>query len=1278
MENSQKPDAILGLIRSAESTSYDDFYRGSKLAPPKPLSQMTVKEVRAWQRQSVRSGSASTAAGGYQIIGGTLDSLVKSMRLSGNELFDADLQDRMGMQLMVEKGYNSWTSGKITDAQFANNLAKTWAGLPIVNGPKKGRSYYAGDGLNKSNVDPTNVFKALNAARTGGTYDVAWGNGGVPSISGQPSEYEAKVTDFTAGQSLSGPANDALAQSPAPSYRPMTADVPAPDAEENQFTAWDGFKLAVQEEWIGMNVARQMGREEFTPDASYEMTDDEFAELTDGLDEAYWSGLFAATSGAHARALRERMMKDQEADQKLASLGWGGLGLRIGAAILDPVAIALSAATEGAAAPLVYGAKVGRIGRALRAGTAAGAVNAGIDGYLATQDETMGWADVATSAAAGFVLGGALGARAGRIPEDKALEKALQKAEGDNIMRTFVGGVADGSIGAKRVEQDPDFSVAEIVGMESEGAPKTAMAGARFDRSAVLKSSESDVMRRVGGGLLDDPIGNADGSAMKASVEQKVARDERVRLGRFYRTYNQSYNAWLKEQGKRLFWQHGAGERAEFNRQVSMAVRRDLNSVTNQHVNAVAGQMKKEFADLLEFGKQSGVRGFDQVKANHNYMVRRHRIERLDDLVNEFGEGNINRLVAESIRSANRKYRAKAGGTRDVDEIDYEDALTMAAAYVKSIRSRRYGEFNLNRALSGQDVDTLKMMLDDAGMSPEEITRITDKVRLDMDNGEQGRISSAKWRLDLDEQFSLDLVSAKGAKRTVKIEDFLENDAEVLFGQYVRSVSAAGHLEGFLKEFRVRDAEGFLPAHAPSFETVKAYIAKDAGAKGMSSKQFQKEMEVLENSYKMMMGIAIERPSSARTAQRFIRDFNFSRIGGQLGVAQLAEVGNIIGNGGMRVLMQNIPALKGIYANAKTGKFSDAQLNEIEAIWGFGTDLERMNMSPIFDEAGGVEQATRFQKTDHFLQRAKKVTVVGSGMGHVNMALQRLNARVLVQRFMDDANGTRDINTKRLRVMGIDDDLHERIQQQMRKHVSQTDGMLGRKVSTINIEKWDDISAKNAFINGVDRWARKSIQENDIGSMPDFMSKDLAKTIFQFRSFMLGAWSKQTLSGLHHRDWEAASAFLTTMFFGGLFYAGQTYVNSIGRDDRQDYLNDRLSPDKLGLAAFQRSGFSSILPVGLDMGTTAVGLDPIFDFRTSGLKSGGVKASELILSNPTGDLIDGAARATSGIVQGLFNEDYTFSEQDAKAVTKLFLLQNAFAIRNVLAAVNGSLPQYSQ
>lgn len=1280
----QTPAALLSLIRGAEtSRGYDDYSTYAVIAPPKPVTQMTVREVQQWQRKAARAGSKSVAVGGYQMITKTFNGVVEEMGLTGDEIFDVSLQDRMGTQLLARRGYNEWLAGDLTDDQFSDNLAMEWAGLPRATGPKRGRSHYAGDGMNGATVNNATVFEALEAARNGTPWEYKGGGAAGGSRRGVPASEQRRLmlADLHPNENYTGADMEQIGQTPSAVYRSVLDDKAAADAVETP-SFWDAAGMAIDEEWLGTNIARQMGRPEFAPDYDFQFTEELWSEVTEGLPAVYQEGLEDATSEAHARALAKELQRQSEVDQKLSSLGWGGTGLRIGAAILDPAALIVSAASEGAAAPFIYGAKVGKVGRFLRAGAAAGAVNAGIDGYLVSQDPTGQWEDIAFSAAAGFVLGGSLGAFR-RMPEDDAMMDIVRTSLEDAEVDPAARGTADGSLSAARVPQETNLSPAEQVRIESESAPKTAkpLGAPRIDRVGILKQSENGITRRLAGLLAEDAVGNADGSVNVRGASENVARETRVRLGRFYRDYNEAYKAWRKERGLR-WWQHGAQTRREFNSMVGTAVRRELDATTNTHVSKVASRIKREFADLLEFGREQGIRGFDEIKENYNYMVRKHRIAALDDMVAEYGRGNINQLIAGSLISANRKWRNKnPARAAAVEDIDYEDALNIADSYVNSIRSRRYGEFSLNRALSGQDMDTLKMMLDDAGMAPEEVARISDKVRFQVDSSERGRIGNAKWRLDLDETFSMEAFGKDGTKRTIRIEDFLENDAEVLFTSYARSVLGAGYMEEALSGFKVRGADGEMPQHSPSFETVKGYIAKEAQEKGISESDMRSEFRMLDNLYKAVMGQPVEAPSKTREAQRYLRDYNFSRIGGQLGVAQLAEIGNPLGQGGVRVLMQNLPALRKIFWSAKHGGFKDDLFNEIEAIWGFGTDLTRTSTNVKFDDSLGSFEGTDFgssalTKLDHGLQRAKIGTSVGSGMAHINMVLQRLNSRVLVQRFMDDATGKRGINDKRLRVMGISEELHPRIQEQLRKHVDQAQGLLGRKVKRINIEKWDDLDAKNAFINGVDRWAKKSIQENDVGNMPDLMSYELGKTVFQFRSFMLAAYSKQLLSGLHHRDWETFSSFMTSMMFGGLFYAAQQQVNSIGRSDREEWLEKRLSPESIGKAAFQRAGFSSVLPVAADLVGGFVTPEPIFDYRSSGLKSGGGDLT-FVLSNPSADLIDGTIRGARGVTRALLNGDYDYSQEDLKALTKIMLFQNAFGIRNVLAAMGSSLPRYS-
>ena len=48
---------------------------------------------------------------------------------------------------------------------FANNIAKEWASMPVVTGAAKGKSYYGGDGINKSLVSVDAFLDAVRSVR---------------------------------------------------------------------------------------------------------------------------------------------------------------------------------------------------------------------------------------------------------------------------------------------------------------------------------------------------------------------------------------------------------------------------------------------------------------------------------------------------------------------------------------------------------------------------------------------------------------------------------------------------------------------------------------------------------------------------------------------------------------------------------------------------------------------------------------------------------------------------------------------------------------------------------------------------------------------------------------------------------------------------------------------------------------------------------------------------------------------------------------------------------
>lgn len=167
-------EPLLAFIRYHEAKGdFDAIWAKIKKAdrPRKPLTAMTIGEVLAWQ-DSIDAKYQSEAAGAYQFLEDTLRSIYSPAGLTLSTLFDRAAQDRLAFHLLQGRGLHNYLAGRMTAEAFCNALAREWASLPVVtdvlrknkNGTetliRKGQSYYAGDGLNKS-LTEADTFLAL-------------------------------------------------------------------------------------------------------------------------------------------------------------------------------------------------------------------------------------------------------------------------------------------------------------------------------------------------------------------------------------------------------------------------------------------------------------------------------------------------------------------------------------------------------------------------------------------------------------------------------------------------------------------------------------------------------------------------------------------------------------------------------------------------------------------------------------------------------------------------------------------------------------------------------------------------------------------------------------------------------------------------------------------------------------------------------------------------------------------------------------------------------------
>jgi muramidase (phage lysozyme) len=211
MDKTVPPGAarLLDFIGSIEAPNgYDTLHGNAQRRYSWRLTDLTIGEVLA-KGATWPKAHGSSACGRYQFMAGpghTLAGLCRELRLRSDQVFDADLQDRLGYHLLRRRGYDAFAAGALSTVEFAKRLAQDWASLPVLAPTKgakrfvlRGQSYYAGDGLNKALVKPERVEAVLAAA----TARIK-GQPVAPTLQTEAEKVEEKATKEAAGAAATG------------------------------------------------------------------------------------------------------------------------------------------------------------------------------------------------------------------------------------------------------------------------------------------------------------------------------------------------------------------------------------------------------------------------------------------------------------------------------------------------------------------------------------------------------------------------------------------------------------------------------------------------------------------------------------------------------------------------------------------------------------------------------------------------------------------------------------------------------------------------------------------------------------------------------------------------------------------------------------------------------------------------------------------------------------------------------------------------------------------
>jgi hypothetical protein len=960
--------------------------------------------------------------------------------------------------------------------------------------------------------------------------------------------------------------------------------------------------------------------------------------------------LGSAWSASHAESRLGQMERDFADEQLLASGGGTALLARLGAALLDPVDIAVALSTGGVGGALAKGGRFGKIlTTAVSASAAGGATEALLSSDNVMRDET----DVAFAALAGLTVGGALGTWTSReLKEFTDFADDVAKGNIDVAAQRLLGDSAGAAkakpqsmVPNKPLYDNPDEAIDAMEAPEFKFKFLNKMLGNIQGR---LFHSESETVRKVSSALFEGGFLKNRGTRA-LTVENRATMLDMVFQRNIYAETMSDFKGWAKRMG------HGAVKREmttsvgeDFYSQVGKAMRGVTDDISEEASNA-AGKIKQQMDNIYKLAQEAGVEGFEEGRLLDDYFPRVLNKGKFNEARLKYGDDALSQFYRDAIRKAQ-------------PEIEDALALKIAKAYVRTMREKVAGiEDDLLHGIRLDDIDRMRAGWD--GQPPREVLDLIEELEAikKADLNERGTISHAKHRIRFDELHADDIAVDGVTAGRLQFTDLYENDARLVLARYSRAMH--GH---------IAMAEKLGVKSRMDFERLTKQMASEAEDLGEDARKVEMAFR---DGYNLMLGQPIERwnpNGDAAQLSRMFSAYNYGGRGGQFGVNALAELGNVVAMGGFRSMLRIIPDLKRVMQRAADGELEHpiARFVELNFAPGVNTMITPAvrNLDELAEGFGGTSVIQQFAaKMDPYLKSLGRQTSITSGLGPITDATQRLAAVRHVERLAKFAKrAPTEKQRERLRASGISNEMQDRIFAMLKE------GAAGKyrkgRLVDIDMDRWTDSEALAAFSESSQRVTRDAIQMPDISTSTTLFNHPAGRLIFQFMRFPMDAVNKQLLRHMHHMDGESATAAVSSFGIASLVYMAQ---QSIEYANDPETLKERLDPKQIAKIGFMRTGYSSLLPGVMDSALWAGGFDPQFSMG----RSSGLTTIFPIAANPTTTLLKNAATFGGGITRSALQDDIQFSQADMRAGLQTLPYYRALGLKNLWHSIEQQFPE---
>lgn len=892
--------------------------------------------------------------------------------------------------------------------------------------------------------------------------------------------------------------------------RATSATVLSSPQDDFEPTAWQQTVAAFQRENL---VGSVLSSEQVDlPTADFFKVDDNYNPFDDlsGYEE-YEDRFVNVFNTKAANAVKADIDRERRNEQVLNAGGWTSVGLQIGAAVADPTILLPGGAVVRSGRVGYSAAKtVGSVGLAAAAGTAVQET-----GLQLTQ-QTRTAAESAVNIAGSAILGGMAGG---------AIATWLSHTEASALARRI-------DVDLETPAVNP-YDVTESIVRRAQAAGAASVADVKIDDLGPAGSwdlelirratqtynpgvqtmlSPSQKVRKVYAEMVDNPIFSKmemEGRTFGPAVENRA------------KYWQQGvYSSWVREARKLHKEARRAGEKItyrDFMTRIGRAARRGDVDPDSDFVTKAAQSARSKMSDpLLREAQEANILPTDiKTETAESYFHRMWNARRLQG-----EEARFKDIARSWVKSRINAMEKTPDDIRFLDENDLD-------GYVEEVADSVYNK------LTGRAFDDV----------PEWLVPVT-----------RGPLKERTFRIP-DEM----------------VEDFLEDDAEIVFRRYTRTMGAEVELA---RKFGRADMRDQLEEIGRDYDELRKAVARD---KSIDDTQRQKKLRKLNKAerrdranleaFRDMIRGTYRQKEEASTLGAVTRGWltwNYVVMLGGVLLTSIGDVAAIPAAHGLRAtLSEGLPELTRTLRGVSLSRAEAKELGAVSDVIMGGRFASLAELNDPF------AYGSRYERTlDNVSLAFSRLTM----LGFWNDLTKGIDSTLTMNRVIRNSQAAFDDLDRYERGwmanLGIDEDMAKRIARQYRQH--------GRKQGSSylpNSARWSDKEAHRVFAAAVNKHADITIVTPGVSDKPLALHTNTGKIIAQFTSFLLSGnqrWLMRGLQGRAHRLGE----FLLLGTVMGMLISWAKYVERGDTERANDLLEN---PGKWVADGLDRSGIIGVL-----------------------------------------------------------------------------------------------------